>query len=95
MSDQGVELVSYEFAKKVLTGTVKNSSADQSGSVWLKFDVFDRAGTKLGTVTPNTMVGPPAITSLGPGESWSFSFAIQGYAGRARSVKFVEIEARD
>ena len=107
MSDQGVELVTYDFNYEgtaslqskgyyaLLTGSVKNNSEKTFGSVWLKFDVFDGSGNRLGTVRPNSMVGTPAIQSLGPGETWSFTFEISGYAGRARSARVLEIEARE
>ena len=99
VKSQGVELATYNFDYKgsgvgSLTGTVKNASPQAVASVWVKFDVLDSAGNKLGTVRPNTLVGPPAIESLGSGETWVFTFEISGYAGKARSAKPVGIEVR-
>jgi hypothetical protein len=104
---EDVELVSYKFDYKgratlqakgyyaLLTGTVRNNSEKTFASVRLKFDVCDDAGKRLGTVTPYSRVGPPAITSLDPGETWSFSFEISGYGGRGRSAKFLGMEATE
>jgi len=98
LAADGIELVDYEFRLgsvganyAVLSGTVRNNSQRPVSSVWLKFDLFDAKGSKLGTVSPNTMVGPPAISSLEPGKSWSFTFGISGFAAKARSARLISL----
>ena len=98
ISDQGVVLdtFSYDETEGVLSGTVKNTSETGFRTVWLMFDLFDDQGNKIGTARPNTVAGPPVITTLDPGGSWSFNLRLPifpGHRNKAASVKPVGIRA--
>jgi hypothetical protein len=76
-----LELVSWQFIDRHITGVVRNNTARTYSYVQIEFTLHDESGRQVGSTFTN-------VNNLGPYSEWRFrAFVFEGDATRARFVR--------
>lgn len=76
--EEGWKFKMGEYSGEI-SGIVHNSSEKQFNSVMIEFNLYDSAGSQVGTATDS-------VSNLEPGSSWNFNARV--YELKAESAKF-------